>query len=124
MQTAIQEITPKENEVVELQPPSLQEPQVFFSFFLEDTLPLKKESPLISKEALLEIIEENNTGIENKIKGDVLQEDDEEEYVKETTYETENSYIQKNPYAPAKDYERIDFLKPKEKEEEKSFLWK
>ncbi|MDD4877949.1 MAG: hypothetical protein PHO02_02845 [Candidatus Nanoarchaeia archaeon] len=124
MQTAIQEITPKENEVVELQPPSLQEPQVFFSFLLEDTLPLKKESPLISKEALLKIIEENNTGIENKIKGDVLQEDDEEEYAKETTYETENSYIQKNPYAPTKDYERIDFLKPKEKEEEKSFLWK
>ncbi|MDI6737403.1 MAG: hypothetical protein QME12_02695 [Nanoarchaeota archaeon] len=119
----LQEITPEENEFSELQPPLFsQEPKALpfklFSFLLEDTLPLKKEE-------LTGLLEENNTGIENKVKKTVFQNEEErEEYVKSVCYDTENSYVQKNPYAPKKDYERIEHLKVEEEKEEKSFLWK
>lgn len=120
IQESLKDITPENTEATELQPLFLQEPQALplFSFLLEDTMPFKKE--------LSEIMEENNTGIENKVKKADSHNDDEEqeEYVKSVCYDTENSYIQKNPYAPKKDYERIEHLKPKEEEEEKSFLWK
>ncbi|MFA5887206.1 MAG: hypothetical protein WC852_00660 [Candidatus Nanoarchaeia archaeon] len=101
----------EENESVELQPLS----------FLSSDISLDTRQ-------LIEIIEENNTGIEKAVRHsfskDDKEDEEQEEYVKDFSYESENSYVQKNPYAPKKDYERIEHIKPKEEEEEKSFLWK
>ena len=70
---------------------------------------------------LIEIIEENSTGIEKAVRHssskDDKEDEEQEEYVKDCSYESENSYVQKNPYAPKKDYERIEHIKPKEEEE-------
>lgn len=111
MESAIPEITPENTEADGLQPP--------FSLFLEDSISEIKEE-------LSELIEENNTGIEKKVKKAIVDDTkkEQEEYVKNVTYEAENSYAQKNPYAPKKDYERIEQIKPKQEEEEKSFLWR
>lgn len=125
MKTAIQEIneiTPKETEAIELQLPLLRALEVsfpFFPFLLEDTIPF-------SNEELSEILQENNTGIEKKVKKGIVEDEngEQEEYAKDITYDTENSYNRKNTYSPRKDYERIEHLKVKEEEEEKSFLWK
>ncbi len=105
----------EEIESVELQPP-------FFSLFDGMNIPLNETK-------LADILEENSTGIEKAVKSrspkdDSEDEEEQEEYIKDCSYESENSYVQKNPYAPKKDYERIEHIKPKEEEEEKSFLWK
>jgi hypothetical protein len=105
----------EENELVELQ-------SLSFSFFDGMNIPLNETK-------LADIIQENSTGIEKAVKSksqecDSQDEEEQEEYVKDVTYESENFYIQKNPYSPKKDYEIIEHIKPKEEEAEKSFLWK
>ena len=80
----------------------------------------------LDEKKLAELVEENNTGIEKKLNIVLQNNDDEEqkEYIKSTAYKAENCYDKNNPYAPKEDYKQIELMKPKEVEEEKSFLWK